>query len=101
MVAKAGFQIGFADGVRFGNLQKLEHKRVPQQIGRLRHELPLLGELEDGVFVFPCCQSQEQGGFHLPLQLRNRPFVVDCLFLVKAALQRVIQLQQFHKMRPA
>lgn len=61
----------------------------------------LLGELEDGVFVFPRCQPQEKGGFHLPLQLRNRPFIVDCLLLVKAALQRVIQLQQFHKMRPA
>ena len=76
-------------------------KRVPQKIGRLRHELPLLGELEDGVFVFPRCQSQEQGAALLSLEFFDTPFICYRLLFVKSTLKEVIYRQQFDVMGPA
>ena len=95
MIAEAGFEVGLGDMIRFGDFQKLEDVGIAQQVGRLRDNLALGGELENGVFVFSCSEAEEEGGFLLALKLADGPFFPNGLLLVKAALQRIINLQKF------
>ena len=46
-------------------------------------------------------EAEEKRGLDLALQFPDRPFLPRALLLVKAALQRVVELQQLHDVGPA
>ena len=101
MVAETGFEIGLGNGVRLGYFQELEDEGIAQQIGGLRDDLALLGELEDGLPVFSRSETQKEGRFFLALQFSHSPLLAHGLLLVEAAFQRIVELQKLDPVRPA
>ena len=95
VIAETGFEVGLGDVMRFGDFQKLKDVGIAQQVRRFRDDLALGGELQNGVFVFSCSEAEEEGGFLLALKLADGPFFPNGLLLVKAALQRIVDLQKF------
>src|SRR5580700_6193904 len=96
VVAEESFQIRLGEGVRLWNFEEFKDKWIAEQIAGLGDDLALRGELEDGILLFPGGKTEKKTRFLLTLQLANGPFFSDGLLFVKAALQRVVDLQQFN-----
>ncbi len=101
VVAEAGFEVGLGDVVWLGDFKELKDVGVAQEIGGRSDDLALGSKLEDGVLVFSGGEAEEEGGFLLALQLTDGPFFPEGLLLVKAAFQRIVDLQKFDNVRPA
>ena len=87
--------------VGLGNFEKLEYEGIPEDIVWLADDVALGGQLEDVRLLPVGGEAEEEGGFDLALQFPDRPFLPRALLLVKAALQRVVELQQLDDVGPA
>ena len=93
MVAETGFEVGFRNVIRLGHFEKLEYEEIPEKIVRLADDVAFGGQLEDVRLLPAGGEAEEKGGFDLALQFPDSPFLPRALLLVKAALQRVVDLQ--------
>jgi hypothetical protein len=101
VVAEQGFELGFRDSRRLGNLQELEDVRLAEQVARLLDGLSLGSQLEHAFLVLAGRQTEEQPRLLLPDEFPDRPAFADHLPLVEASLQWVVDLQEFDRVRPA
>jgi hypothetical protein len=100
VIAEQGFEVGFGNLVRFWNFQEFKDVRFAHQVGGLLERLALRGELQDLLFVFAGGEAQEQGAVFLAFEFWDAPAFGNGLLFVKAALEVIVEFEQFDVMRP-
>ena len=76
-----------------GDFEELKNEGIAKKITRLRDDLPLGSEPQDGVLVLARSKAEKEAGFFLALELGHGPFVSDGLLLVEAAFQWVFDAE--------
>ena len=96
-----GFEIGLGIAGALLQAEELQDQGFLEQVARLRHGLPFLGEAADALCVAAEGEALVEAGVELAAEFTEGPILLAGLDLVKAALVRVLDAEEEDVVRPA